>query len=212
MFSEELEKYNWEEITDKIYSKTESDVAERSVRSGVAVSAHHSLAAQDNPLLRTHHVNYSVAGIAEREITDTVGGSVSRKGGHSLRRCRVLYRSVLMQSRGIVVACRECAFRTEHLHSLVLQCVESLGRSHLVNKVTVNVKHIGAIRYLHDHMAVPYLVKQRLSHNVRESWKLHSRRPRLKPSRYLCWPRIRNRCSPCSLSGYAPSRHHPCLW
>lgn len=28
MFSEELEKYNWEEITDKIYSKTESDVAE----------------------------------------------------------------------------------------------------------------------------------------------------------------------------------------
>ena len=108
----------------------------------------------------------SVPGVTERKISDTVLRRVGSQTVDGFARRLVGDRLVLIKRRDIVVAGGESPFRTEDFQSSGFQCTESLRGRHLMHQVAVYVQHIRPVRDMLHHMAVPYLVKKRLSHDI----------------------------------------------
>ncbi len=143
----------------------EGQRAERTVRAGVRIAAHHRHPGQRRALLRADHVDDALALVEEREVRGGAAlADVRVERDDLLTRDRVvdaIEPLVPVGGRRVVVGGRDDRRHPPRLASGQSQTFERLRTRDFVHQVTVDVQHRRAIRLgVHD-VFVPQLVVQR---------------------------------------------------
>jgi hypothetical protein len=149
-----------EHVLDLRGADAEGQRAERAVRRGVAVAADDGHARQGQALLRADHVHDAAAGVVHVEIGHAEIGDVL------LERldldARFLIHAALADRRGrrVVVGDGDGGVGPAHGAAGHAQAFEGLRAGHLVDEVTVDVDHAGAVVLAMDDVVVPDLLEQ----------------------------------------------------
>ena len=147
-------------MLDLAGADAERQGAERTMRGGVAVTAHHGHPRQSAALLGSDDVHDALAGMAHRELDDAELGSVLAQHLHLASGDGVGNRLVDVLGGHVVVFGGDGELGAPHRAAAEAQPVERLRAGDLVHEVEVDVQQIWlAGRGVYD-MAIPHLLGQ----------------------------------------------------
>src|SRR5690606_16528346 len=149
-----------EDVPDLAGADPERNGTERTVSTGVAVTAGDGGAGLGDALLRSDHVDDALHAAAEVEEADVVLGRVATQLADHLVGQRVLEGFDARVGRHDVVYGRERALRHEDLDAKVAQHPERLRARHLVDQVGVDEQLRLTVAQDAHTVTVPHLVQE----------------------------------------------------
>ena len=126
----------------------------------MGVATHDGHSRQTQSLLGAYHMNDAIIGRHHAVMGQSEIGSILSQHIHLMLRYGVLDGLILIMCRGVMIRHADNLLRTEAFQSSCTHALEGLGRGDLVTIEPVDIQLCGTVRYLLDHMLVPYLVKQ----------------------------------------------------
>ena len=151
-----------EDVFHLARADAERQRAERAVGRRVAVAAHDRRARLGQPLLRPYDVHDPLLGAMQVVERHPKLFAVRGQRLHLLRRDGVRDGQGLIGRGDVVVHRGERLVRPPHLTACETEPLESLGRSHFVDEVEVNIENRRLARAGADDVAIPDLVDHRL--------------------------------------------------
>ena len=130
----------------------------------MAIPADHRNARPGDPQFRTDHVHNALIGVPQSVQFHAELGAVARQHFHLLAAQRLGNRFVLVLGGYVMVGGGDDTVRAGQSDTALTQSVEGLRTGHLVNQVTVDIKHLVPTRHFGDYVGVPDFVKEGLGH------------------------------------------------
>ena len=155
--------------------------AQGAVGGGVGIAADDGHPGQGRALLRPHHMHNTLAHVVDLEFDDVEIAAVVVQGLHLQARHRVgngRHPATALHALGghVVVGHRQVGVQAPGLAPRHAQALESLGRGHFVEQVSVDIDQRAAVVALPHQVAVPQFVVQGLSaHGIHLELSLEQR-------------------------------------
>ncbi len=135
--------------------------AERAVRRGMRIAAHHRHTRQGRALLRADHVHDTLTLVVHAEFDDVEVGAVLVECLDLQPRYRVFDALAAIGGRDVMVGGRQVGRGAPQRTTGQTQPLKRLRRGHLVHQVPVDVQQRRTVGLFADHMRFPQLVVER---------------------------------------------------